>query len=87
MCNDTKIYIRKRVKETYKVRRIEAQRKQYNLNLKSSKFDEVWLWVLIKRQRYRDFPCGPVIETPPYNAGDLGLIPGQGTKILHTWYN
>ena len=28
----------------------------------------------------RDFPCGPVVENLPFNAGDLGLIPGQGTK-------
>ena len=28
-----------------------------------------------------DFPGGPVIENPPSNAGDAGLIPGQGTKI------
>ena len=32
----------------------------------------------------RDFPGGPVIKNPPpSNAGDVGLIPGQGTKILH----
>ena len=30
-----------------------------------------------------DFPSGPVIENPPPNAGDTGLIPGQGTKIPH----
>ena len=29
----------------------------------------------------RDFPDGPVVKNPPYNTGDLGLIPGQGTKI------
>ena len=29
------------------------------------------------------FPGGPVIKNPPANAGDLGLIPGQGTKIPH----
>ena len=28
------------------------------------------------------FPGGPVIENLPLNAGDSGLIPGQGTKIL-----
>ena len=27
------------------------------------------------------FPGGPVVKNPPYSAGDLGLIPGQGTKI------
>ena len=32
----------------------------------------------------RDFPGGPVVKNPPYNAGDAGSIPGQGTKIPHT---
>ena len=27
------------------------------------------------------FPGGPVIKNQPYNAGDTGSIPGQGTKI------
>ena len=31
----------------------------------------------------RDFPGGPVVKNPPSNAGDLGSIPGRGTKILH----
>ena len=30
-----------------------------------------------------DFPGGPVVRNPPYNAGDVGSIPGQGTKIPH----
>ena len=29
----------------------------------------------------RDFPGGPVVKNTPYNAGDAGSIPGQGTKI------
>ena len=29
----------------------------------------------------RDFP-GPVVKNPPCNSGDVGSIPGQGTKIL-----
>ena len=28
-----------------------------------------------------DFPGGPVIKNLPSNAGDMGLIPGQRTKI------
>ena len=28
-----------------------------------------------------DFPDGPVVKNPPSNAGDVGLIPGRGTKI------
>ena len=31
----------------------------------------------------RNFSGGPVVKNPPSNAGDLGSIPGQGTKILH----
>ena len=31
----------------------------------------------------RDFPGGPVVKNLPSNAGDVGLIPGQGTKIPH----
>ena len=30
-----------------------------------------------------DFPGGPVVKNQPCNAGDMGSIPGQGTKILH----
>ena len=29
------------------------------------------------------FPDGPVVKNPPWNVGDMGSIPGQGTKILH----
>ena len=31
----------------------------------------------------RDFPAGPVVKNPPSNAGHVGSIPGQGTKIPH----
>ena len=31
----------------------------------------------------RDFPGGPVVKNPPYNAGDAGSLPGRGTKIPH----
>ena len=27
------------------------------------------------------FPGSPVVKNPPFNAGDMGLIPDQGTKI------
>ena len=30
-----------------------------------------------------DFPDGPVVKTLSSNAGSMGLIPGQGAKILH----
>ena len=32
---------------------------------------------------YRDFPGGPVVKNLPSNAGDVGSISGQGTKIPH----
>ena len=35
------------------------------------------------KQMGRDFPDGPVVKNPPPNAGDMGSIPGQGTKIPH----
>ena len=30
-----------------------------------------------------DFPGGIVDKNPPANAGDMGPIPGRGTKIPH----
>ena len=30
-----------------------------------------------------DYTGGPVLKNPPCNAGDLGSIPGKGTKIPH----
>ena len=30
------------------------------------------------------FPGGPVVKNPPSKAGDVGSIPGGGTKIPHT---
>ena len=32
----------------------------------------------------RDFPGGPVVKNPPCNAGDVGSIPGLGTKTLQS---
>ena len=36
-----------------------------------------------KNNRSWDFPGGPVVKNPPSNAGDMGSIAGQGTKIPH----
>lgn len=36
---------------------------------------------LEKKLSLGDFPDGPVIKNPPTSAGDLGLAPGEGTKI------
>ena len=30
-----------------------------------------------------DFPGGPVVKNLPCSVGDVGSIPGQGTKIPH----
>ena len=29
------------------------------------------------------FPGGPAVKNPPCNAGNMGSIPGRGTKIPH----
>ena len=34
--------------------------------------------------RTKGFPGGPVVKNLPSSAGDVGSIPGQGTKIPHT---
>ena len=34
----------------------------------------------LKKKKKRDFPGGPVTKTPSSNAGDPGLIPGQGAR-------
>ena len=31
-----------------------------------------------------DFPGGPVVKYVPCHAGDIGSIPGWGTKIPHS---
>ena len=36
-----------------------------------------------KAQFIWNFPGGPVVRNPPSNAGDVGSIPSQGTKISH----
>ena len=37
----------------------------------------------LKDHHFRDYPGGPVVKNPPSSAGDMGSIPGQGTKIPH----
>ena len=37
----------------------------------------------LPKKMMRDFPGGPVVKSPPSNAGDAGSIPGWGTKIPH----
>ena len=38
---------------------------------------------LFKNMKTWDFPGGPVVKDLPSNAGDVGSIPGWGTKIPH----
>ena len=49
-----------------------------NKNCVTSKF-------CLYRIYHRDFPGGPVVKNLPSNAGDVGLILDQGTKI--SWGN
>ena len=36
-----------------------------------------------QKGKRRDFAGGPVVKNLPSNAGDVGSIPGLGTKIPH----
>ena len=49
--------------------------------------NEQLYWGTAQRSSVRSptegFPCGPVVENPSSNAGDVGWIPGRGTKIPH----
>ena len=38
---------------------------------------------VFKTELVGDFPGGPMIKNPPCNAGDVGSIPGWGTKMPH----
>ena len=42
----------------------------------------------MRRERLptRDFPGGPLVKTPPANAGDMGSIPGAG-RFHMPWGN
>ena len=45
---------------------------------------KIFLLVFYKERAYSgDFPGGQVVKTLPSTAGDVGSIPGQGTKIPH----
>ena len=33
----------------------------------------------------KDFPGGPVVKNPPSSAGDVGSVPGWGTKNPDAW--
>ena len=38
-------------------------------------------WSDSKLEALQDFPGGPVLKSPPFNAGNAGSIPGWGTEI------
>ena len=42
-----------------------------------------WRLVAAEELDSRDFAGGPLVKNLPFNAGDVGSIPGQGTKIPH----
>ena len=43
-----------------------------------------WAGLVGREGEKGGFSNGPVVETLPSNAGGVGSIPGQGTKIPHT---
>ena len=49
---------------------------------KLKKYSHIWN-ALSQKRKYWHFPAGPVVKNPPSNAGDVGSIPSQGTKISH----
>ena len=70
---------------------LHCRRVLYHLSHKGN--PGVWGWLNIQnltnvkchsnRIKHRDFPDGPVVKSPPVNAGDTGSIPGPETKIPH----
>ena len=40
-------------------------------------------WSLVSKTKLGHFSGGPGVKNPPYNTGDVGSIPGQGSKIPH----
>ena len=41
-----------------------------------------WWELKSEYAKYKDFP-GPVVKNLPSNAGDVGSVPGWGSKIPH----
>ena len=56
-------------------------RSVYEGSLKTEEYD-----VMIKAKKLMSwhFPGGPVVNSPPCNAGDMDLSPSWGTVIPHT---
>lgn len=45
--------------------------------------DKILLFPFFNIYESWDFPGGPEVRTSPSSAGGVGLISGQGAKILH----
>ena len=58
-----------------------ARRNKDGMRTKTTHF--VSLYIPIRIGYIRDIPGSPVVKTPHFNAGCMGSIPGQITKILH----
>ena len=58
-------------------------RKKYQSPIPSNEILYNKLKVLSQERKYWNFPAGPVVKNLPSSAGDVGSIPGQGTKIPH----
>ena len=52
----------------------QTKREQRPLVIISTHFRKCFL----TKTSYRDFPGGTVVNNPPANAGDTGLMPGPG---------
>ena len=46
-------------------------------------YDKIIYTQYFKIQLWKDFPCGSVVKNLSSSAMDVGLIPGEGTKISH----
>ena len=41
--------------------------------------------IFLLEAKLKDFPGGPVVKNPPANAGDMGSIPGLGSRAPLLW--
>ena len=52
-----------------------------NGETKAERLEDLLENVKTKKKKPGNISGGPVVKNPPCNAGDVGSIPGQGTKI------
>ena len=64
------------------LKEIFSGQKTYTLRDHNYKISPLKIQICFK-DKCRDFPGGPVVKNPLSNAGDVGSIPGQRTKIPH----